>query len=60
MQYHMRDDQVNSMGSLYVKTKQGSNPADTRFQLSGDQGTNWKSMQLNLSLNSQTKVSGVV
>lgn len=56
----MRDDQVNSMGSLYVKTKQGSNPADTRFQLSGDQGTNWKSMQLTLSLNSQTKVSGVV
>lgn len=56
MQYHMRDDQFNSMGSLYVKTKQGSNPADTRFQLSGDQGTNWKSMQLNLSLNSQTKI----
>lgn len=60
MQYHMRDDRFNNMGSLYVKTKQGSNPAVTRFQVSGDQGTDWNSLQLNLSLNSQTKVSGVV
>lgn len=56
----MRDERPTSMGSLYVKTKQGSNPAVTRFQKSGHQGSDWKSLQLNLSLDSQTKVSGVV
>lgn len=60
MQYHMRDERPTSMGSLYVKTKQGSNPAVTRFQKSGHQGSDWKSLQLNLSLDSQTKVSGDV
>eukprot|EP00105_Crassostrea_gigas_P022512 XP_011442059.1 PREDICTED: MAM and LDL-receptor class A domain-containing protein 1-like [Crassostrea gigas] len=56
MQYHMRDERPTSMGSLYVKTKQGSNPAVTRFQKSGNQGSDWKSLQLNLSLDSQTKI----
>lgn len=56
----MRDERPTSMGSLYVKTKQGANPAVTRFQKSGNQGSDWKSLQLNLSLDSQTKVSGDV
>ena len=45
------------MGTFNIKTQVGSNAPVTRFQRTGHQGNEWKSLQLNLSLSPNTKVT---
>lgn len=47
----------NHMGSLRIMTKTGTRRPVTQWEVSGNQGLLWRSMQINLKLDSETKVS---
>ncbi|XP_065928917.1 uncharacterized protein [Magallana gigas] len=62
MKYHMYSGYVNHMGSLRIMTKTGTRRPVTQWEVSGNQGLFWRSMQISLKLDSKTKilVEGVV
>uniref|UniRef100_K1PBI1 Metalloendopeptidase n=1 Tax=Magallana gigas TaxID=29159 RepID=K1PBI1_MAGGI len=62
MKYHMYSGYFNHMGSLRIMTKTGTRRPVTQWEVSGNQGLFWRSMQISLKLDSKTKilVEGVV
>ncbi|XP_061183357.1 uncharacterized protein LOC133191626 [Saccostrea echinata] len=56
LHYHMWDGYGYYMGTLKIKTQTGANAPVTKWEISGNQGNEWKSLQLELSLDPQTKI----